>query len=237
MTNSNENTEIEVTMNETKPAPLSIEELGDLSHFEEIIEAILFAAGHPITYKTLGDVLGLTDETAKAIVEIYSKKYNKCDGLPRGIMMLLYPDSCQLCTREEFGEYIREALGIRKGGNLSQSSIETLAIIAYNEPVTRAYVETIRGVDTTYTITSLCEKGLIAPCGRLDVPGRPLLYKTTPDFLRVFGLTSLSELPEVSALAIGKPEEGQRIIEEIGDIIPEANQNDPDALPLYSSEK
>ena len=83
-------------------------------------------------------------------------------------------------------------------GNLSASSIEVLAIVAYNEPVTRAYIDTVRGVDSSYGVNALCEKHLIEPCGRLDVPGRPLLYRTTPDFLRVFGISSLSELPEIT---------------------------------------
>ena len=180
----------------------------DLRHYQEILEAMLFAAGHPLTYSRIGAVLGVTDETAKQIAEEYAAVYNRLDGIvPRGVMLLLYPDSCQLCTREEFGKYIREALGIKRGGNLSQSSIETLAIIAYNEPVTRTYIETVRGVDSSYTINALCEKHLIEPCGRLDVPGRPVLYRTTPDFLRVFGLNSISELPEVSALSFAKENE------------------------------
>ncbi|MCQ2423865.1 MAG: SMC-Scp complex subunit ScpB [Clostridia bacterium] len=188
----------------------------DMRHSEEILEAILFAAGHPLTYAKIGSVLGVTDETAKKIAEDYAAVYNRTDGdIPRGVMLLLFPDSCQLCTREEFGQYVREALGIRRGGNLSQSSIETLAIIAYNEPVTRAYIETVRGVDSSYAVTSLCEKNLIEVCGRLDVPGRPLLYRTTPDFLRVFGLSSISELPEVSAMSFAEENEDALLMDEV----------------------
>ena len=188
----------------------------DMRHSEEILEAILFAAGHPLTYAKIGSVLGVTDETAKKIAEDYAAVYNRTDGdIPRGVMLLLFPDSCQLCTREEFGQYVREALGIRRGGNLSQSSIETLAIIAYNEPVTRAYIETVRGVDSSYAVTSLCEKNLIEVCGRLDVPGRPLLYRTTPDFLRVFGLSSISELPEVSAMSFAEENEDALLMDQV----------------------
>ncbi|MBR4933080.1 MAG: SMC-Scp complex subunit ScpB, partial [Clostridia bacterium] len=89
------------------------------------------------------------------------------------------------------------ALGIRRGGNLSPSSLEVLAIVAYNQPVTRAFIDTVRGVDSSYAVSSMVEKKLIEPCGRLDVPGRPMLYKTTDNFLRVFGLTSLTDLPDV----------------------------------------
>ena len=95
--------------------------------------------------------------------------------------------------------YIKEALGIRKGGNLSASSLEVLAIIAYNEPVTRAFVDTVRKVDSSYIVASLCEKNLIEQCGKLDVPGRPYLYRTTPTFLRCFGIESLEQLPYIDA--------------------------------------
>ena len=126
-------------------------------------------------------------------------------------MLLTFDDSCQLCTMEQYGQYIREALGIRRGGNLSASSIEVLAIVAYNEPVTRAYIDTVRGVDSNYSVNTLCEKHLIEPCGRLDAPGRPMLYRTTEDFLRVFGLNSLDELPEIALPMKAKEGEGAEI--------------------------
>ncbi len=222
------------TLNVPEAAENPACEPGDYRHTQEMIEAILFAAGHPMTYSKLGDVLGLTKETVRKIVETYAEEYNRPEGeIPRGIMLLTFPDSCQLCTREEFGEIIREALGIKKGGNLSQSSIETLAIIAYNEPVTRTYVETVRGVDTTYTIGVLVEKGLIAPCGRLDVPGRPLLYRTTPDFLRVFGLSSLEDLPKISDLSSGESSGKGRLFEEVVPL--EGSEGDEESgLPLYT---
>ncbi len=164
------------------------------------IEAILFAAGHPVTYAKLADVLETTPAAVRSLVQEYSREYNDCmSELPRGIMLLTFEDSCQLCTMEQYGDDIRRALGIRRGGNLSASSIEVLAIVAYNEPVTRAYIDTVRGVDSSYGVNSLCEKHLIEPCGRLDVPGRPLLYRTTEDFLRVFGIASLDELPNIQA--------------------------------------
>lgn len=170
----------------------------DIRHCEKIIEAVLFAAGYPVSYEKLAAVLSLTRGAVKRIVREYAEVYNRADGdIPRGIMLLCYEASCQLCTCEQYGTYVREALGIKRGGNLSQSSIETLAIVAYNEPVTRAFIETVRGVDSTYAVNSLLEKNLIESCGRLDVPGRPRLYRTTENFLRVFGIESLSELPEV----------------------------------------
>ena len=101
----------------------------------------------------------------------------------------------QLTTKEKYAPYIREALGIRRGGNLSASSMEVLAVVAYNQPVTRSFVDLVRGVDSSYAVNSLLDKGLIEAAGRLDAPGRPMLYATTEKFLRVFGLRSLSELP------------------------------------------
>ena len=176
----------------------------DVRHCRKIIEAVLFAAGYPVGYAKLGQVIGTSAGAAKRIVREYAEEYNNDeDGLPRGIMLLCFDGSCQLCTREAFGSYIREALGIKRGGNLSQSSIETLAVIAYNEPVTRAFVDTVRGVDSSYAMSALLEKQLIEVCGRLDVPGRPRLFRTTESFLRVFGMTSLEDLPEVCVPTTG----------------------------------
>lgn len=162
---------------------------------ESAIEAILFAAGHPVTYAKLAEVLGYTEATIKKKVTSFAAKYNAVSS--RGIMMLTFDTSAQLCTKEKFLPLIKEALGIRKGGNLSASSLEVLAIIAYNEPVTRAFIDTVRKVDSAYVVNSLCEKNLIEACGRLDVPGRPNLYRTTPAFLRCFGIDSLEQLPYV----------------------------------------
>lgn len=171
----------------------------DIPHFRKVIEAVMYAAGHPVTYTTLAKVLETTPGIVKRVAREFCEEYNdESSSLPRGVMMICFDDSCQLCTKEAFGTEIRAALGIKRGGNLSQSSIETLAVIAYNEPVTRAFVDTVRGVDSSYAITSLSEKNMIEACGRLDVPGRPILYRTTENFLRVFGITSLEELPEVA---------------------------------------
>ena len=196
-------TEADAASSEEEIVTLNIEEEDppediDIPHACKIIEAILFAAGYPVSYTTLGKTLEISAGAAKKIVKDFAEDYNREDGLiPRGIMLIAFESSCQLCTKEQFGQYVRSALGIKRGGNLSQSSIETLAVIAYNEPVTRAFVDTVRGVDSSYAVANLREKELIEPCGRLDVPGRPRLYRTTSNFLRVFGLTSLSDLPDV----------------------------------------
>ncbi len=165
--------------------------------FEEALEAVLFAAGHPITYATLARVFELTPAVVKDKVFEYAMKYND-PSIPRGVILLTYKDSCQLCTKEHYLNEIRDALGIRKSGSLSTSSMEVLAIVAYNQPVTRAFVDTLRRVDSSYAMNNLLDRGLIKSTGRLDVPGRPMLYGTTSDFLRCFGLSDLDSLPTTS---------------------------------------
>ena len=165
-----------------------------ISDIPSAIEAILFAAGHPVEYEKLSLVLGLSVNDVKAICAEMAKEYES-PASHRGILLLMYPDTCQLSTKEEYLPYIREALGIKRGGNLSNSTMEALAIVAYNQPVTRSDVDNIRGVDSSYAMTSLIDKGLIEVCGRLEAPGRPMLYATSDKFLRVFGISSLEELP------------------------------------------
>lgn len=170
------------------------ESIQQIKSIESAIEAILFAAGYPVKYTKIAEVLGLEEKDTKNIIEHMSKDYNDPKS-KRGINLLMFPETCQLSTKEQYAPYIREALGIRRGGNLSASSMEVLAIVAYNQPVTRSFVDQVRGVDSSYAMNSLIDKALIEPCGRLDAPGRPMLYVTTEKFLRVFGLSSLSELP------------------------------------------
>ena len=165
--------------------------------FEEALEAILFAAGHPISYATLARVFETTPSKVRDMVLEYSLKYNNSD-IPRGVIMLVFKDSCQLCTKKYYLNEIREALGIRKSGTLSTSSMEVLAIVAYNQPVTRVFVDTLRRADSSYAMNNLLDRGLIESKGRLDAPGRPMLYGTTNDFLRCFGLKDLKELPQTS---------------------------------------
>lgn len=163
--------------------------------FEEALEAILFAAGHPISYATLARVFDMTPATIKDKVFQYSLKYNDSE-IPRGVILLTFSDSCQLCTKQYYLTEIRDALGIKKSGSLSTSSMEALAIIAYNQPVTRVFVDTLRRVDSSYAMNNLLDRGLIESKGRMDAPGRPMLYGTTQDFLRCFGLKDLASLPK-----------------------------------------
>lgn len=176
------------------------ETMPTITNVEAAIEAILFAAGYPVKYEKLSEVLGLSPKEIKLLTENMAVGIN-AENSSRGLNLLIFEDSCQLCTKERFAPYIREALGIRRGGNLSASSLEVLAIVAYNQPVTRAFVDAVRGVDSSYAVTSLTDKGLIEGVGRLEAPGRPVLYGTTDKFLRVFGINSLDELPVTEPLA------------------------------------
>ena len=161
------------------------------------IEAIMFAAGYPMKYEKLAEVLNITPSEVKRYVSELAEKYNDDE---HGIMVLMFAETCQFCTKEIHMPLIKEALGIKRGGNLSNSSMEVLAIVAYNQPVTRSFVDLVRGVDSNYAMNSLIDKALIEACGRLDAPGRPMLYGTTDKFLRVFGISSVNELPEIEVL-------------------------------------
>lgn len=162
---------------------------------EAAIESILFAAGEPVSIKKIAEALEISEreiETAAAtLCDFYD--FNR-----RGIKIVRLNDKLQLCTRAEYASYIRRALETRKPPALSQAALEVLAIVAYRQPVTRAYIEQVRGVDSSGTISSLTEKGLIEECGRLEVPGRPTLFHTTDSFLRSFGISAISELPQLN---------------------------------------
>lgn len=200
-----------------------------IKNIEAAIEAILYAAGYPVKYDKIAEVLGLDVKNTKTVIEHMSEEYNS-ENSNRGISLLMLPETCQFCTKETFAPYIREALGIRRGGNLSASSMEVLAVVAYNQPVTRSFIDQVRGVDSSYAVNSLIDKALIESCGRLDAPGRPMLYATTDKFLRVFGLNSLSELPATEIMLPPKeeapilPEDDSQIQMELTD----NNDNDND---------
>ncbi len=157
-------------------------------------EAILFASGEPLECARIAEALELDmDTVAGALWELA----RSLDERGSGICLLRLGSKYQLCSRVEYAQQVRSVLDIKKNAPLSPAAFEVLAVVAYNQPVTKAYVEQIRGVDCSGVISTLCQKGLLEEKGRLDLPGRPLLYGTTPDFLRCFCLSSLSELPEL----------------------------------------
>lgn len=169
------------------------------SKLSKVLEAVLFSAGDSVSADKLCSVLDIAkDELEKLALEL-SDFY---DYERRGVKLIRLNERYQLVSRPEYASYVRSVLESGKPPVLSQSSMEVLAIIAYKQPTTRAYVEQVRGVDSSYTISSLAEKGLVEPCGRLDVPGRPLLYKTTEKFLRSFGLSNIEQLPYVDGFSL-----------------------------------
>lgn len=156
------------------------------------LEAVLFAMGEPTELSKISQVLGEDEIVLEEAIEILKTRYNKDDS---GICLLRLDDKYQLCSKMEFADCIRKVIEVKKNTPLSQAAFEVLAIIAYNQPVTKAFVEQIRGVDCSAVISNLCQKSLIEEKGRLDLPGRPLIYGTTPEFLRCFCISSLDELP------------------------------------------
>ena len=173
------------------------------TELERILEAILFAAGEPVETERIAlaaecDV-DEVDAAAKALMDRLSFER-------RGLRVIKLEKAYQMCSSTEMSSYITKALETRKPPKLSASQLETLTIVAYYQPATKAYIEQIRGVDSSYSVGALLNKRLIEECGRLNVPGRPILYRTTPDFLRTFGLSSLDELPEIEKMQFGKLE-------------------------------
>lgn len=161
------------------------------------IEAILFAAGEPVEAERIA---AATDTTQEEVLLAAQTLADRLNFERRGVRLLRLDSAFQLCSSGEMSAYVTKALETRKPPRLSASQLEALTIIAYYQPTTKATVEKLRGVDSSYSVNALLTKKLIEECGRLNVPGRPILYRTTPDFLRTFGLSSLDELPEIEKL-------------------------------------
>ncbi len=157
-------------------------------------EAILFASGEPVEVSRIAQALELDAETVTGALWELSMIL---DERQSGICLLRLGSKYQLCSRVEYAQQVRNVLDLKKNAPLSPAAFEVLAVVAYNQPVTKAYIEQIRGVDCSGVVATLCQKGLLEEKGRLDLPGRPLLYGTTPDFLRCFCLSSLADLPEL----------------------------------------
>ena len=169
-------------------------------------EAIIFAAGEPVEIEKFSAVFDIDNETVENIMDMLSDRLDSSGSAVKLVRL----DFCyQLCTRKEYAENIRSVLDLRRKAPLSQAALEVLAVIAYNQPVTKAYVEQVRGVDCSGVVSTLVEKGLLEERGRLELPGRPLLYGTTSNFLRCFGLSSLDKLPEVPTDDVLEDKNGQ----------------------------
>ncbi|MBR4555761.1 MAG: SMC-Scp complex subunit ScpB [Ruminococcus sp.] len=165
-----------------------------MENYEKIaaVEAILFAGGEPIDADKLALAAGVEPMELEGIIKALEEKYSQESS---GIELLHLEDQLQLATKQRYAEQIKAAFEIRKNTALSAAAMEVLTIVAYNQPVTKSFVESVRGVDSSSTVNSLVEKGLLCEAGRLELPGRPIAYKTTDAFLRAFQISGLSELP------------------------------------------
>ena len=192
----------------------------EINQKKSIIEAILFAAGRPVNKNEIILALEISAEDVENIVKSMQEEYKSEN---RGIELIKIDDAYQLCTKKELYEYIYPVLDKRNKPNLSNAALETLAIVAYNPKITRAEMEAIRGVSADACVYKLLEYGLIEEAGKIDLPGKPMSYKTTNEFLRMFGYTSLEELPELPRY---KLDENKQIV--IDDLIEEGKAEAPE---------
>lgn len=184
----------------------------EMKELEAAVEGILFASGEPVHIDRICLALDIDRLSAQQILQRLGDYYAY---ERRGMRLIRMEDTWQLCSAPDYADIIRRAFEIRKSAKLSQPALEVLSIIAYYQPTTRAYVDQVRGVDSAYTVGLLLDRKLIEECGRLQVPGRPRLYRTTRDFLRAFHLTSLEDLPDLP----GMEAEGQLRLGEDGALL------------------
>ena len=195
----------------------------EINRKKSIIEAILFAAGRPVTKNEMVLALEISEEDVDNIVQNMQEEYKNEN---RGIELIKIEDSYQLCTKKELYEYVYPVLDKRNKPNLSNAALETLSIIAYNPKITRAEIEAIRGVSADACVYKLLEYGLIEEAGKIDLPGKPMSYKTTNDFLRMFGYSSLEDLPELPRY---KLDENKQIV--IDELVEQENTNNTKENP------
>lgn len=194
-----------------------------------VVEAILFAHGEPIEAEKLCAAAGIEEDTLTKLIQLLGDRYEADES---ALTVMKLGNSYQLAVRAEFIDYVRAALETKKNTPLSPAAMEVLTIIAYNQPVTKGFVEHIRGIDSSSVVNSLVEKNLLEEAGRLDVPGKPIAYRTTPAFLRCFQLTSIDDLPPLpnsegqvsfDEILISK-EDGESVTEETAEASPEETE-------------
>lgn len=178
----------------------------EMKEYCAALEAVLFASGEPVELARLSQAIDVKEAAARELLLALRDKYDAADS---GIMLVELDGSYQLCTKPQFAPQVKAALELRRSAPLSNAAMEVLAIIAYNQPVTRGFIEQVRGVDSSQTVANLVERGLVEEAGRLDVPGRPIAFRTSAGFLRSFGLASLEELPALP------DESGQVMLEDV----------------------
>ena len=179
------------------------------------IEAILFASGEPVELYRLSEASGVETGSVPELIELLNERYSDNGS---GISIKKLDSSYQMCTNEKYAPQIRAALETKRSAPLSNAAMEALTVIAYNQPVSKGFVENVRGIDSSSVINNLVEKGLVEEAGRLDVPGKPLVYRTTPVFLRSFGLSSVADLPPLAGYGNeDKPEDVQLLFDTADD--------------------
>lgn len=164
------------------------------SMYKGAIEAVLFAVGEPISAAKIADALSIEKKAVSALLDELRDEYDQNE---RGLVVLRFDDRYQIATRPAFADFVTRALDQRRNTPLSQAAMEVLAIVAYNQPVSRSFIDQVRGVDSSSPVQSLLNKNLICEAGRLDLPGKPVSFKTTDNFLRCFGLQSPADLPPI----------------------------------------
>ena len=182
----------------------------NISEISSALEAVLFACGSPVQRERLTELFDITGEELTAAAEHLRERLNSAES---GIQLIFLDGSYQLCTKSCMADMVRKALEMKKTPPLSKAALEVLAIVAYNQPVTRSFIDTVRGVDSSFVVGGLMDKGLVCEKGVLDAPGRPTLLGTGENFLRCFGLESLAELPDTGVLMADS--------ETVGTLIPE----------------
>lgn len=189
----------------------------EINQYKAQMEAVLFASGEPVEIEKLAELFEVEKETVLQVATLMKDDYEKEE---RGILLLTLDDSLQLTTKDQYADVIRAALELRRNTPLSQAAMEVLSVIAYNQPVTKSFVEQVRGVESGQIVNNLAEKGLVEEAGRLNVPGRPIAYRTTLHFLRCFGISSLEQLPPLP------DQSGQVALDEYMATVPEEEGSD-----------
>ncbi len=179
-------------------------------NIKNAIEAVLFASGSSVPVSRIATALEISEKEAKKQLDALMNEYT---GADRGITIVRLDDAYQMVSRDEYAPQIRTVMDLRRNTPLSQAAMEVLAVVAYNQPVTKAFIEQIRGVDCSAVLSNLCQKSLVEEVGRLELPGRPLIYGTTAEFLRCFNVSSIAELPELPREKTEEHEENDDEIE------------------------
>ncbi len=182
----------------------------NVNEMQAAAEAMLFACGEPLEIERIAEILEIDADDAESLVLNIAAKY---DDTNSGIRVVKMDKKFQICTRKEYAEQVRDILDMKRNAPLSQAAFEVLAVVAYNQPITKAYIEQVRGVDCSGVISTLCQKGLIEEVGRLELPGRPLIYGTTAEFLKCFCINTLDDLPDIPELDNKTVEEQEAEIE------------------------